>query len=228
MIDAKSVWFMAAGGLLWAGRNLDKAARGEDVLRIKSGFEAAHEVQIGARGNPRVDTSPQRGRSEEQNCITTSAGDDLDAFGYRLAEKGHGLLVCGSRKKSEIDSAAGAGHECVAESDLLGDLLQACEEFRVVRREDADLEDGGDGRRFEQHGNRFAEAAPEGGTSGVIEDGGAAGMGFSGKAREVAGVTIEDFRCAGEGGAELPFERMKPVAHGGKRVALRLAVFAGK
>jgi len=143
-----------------------------------------------------------------------------------LDEARCGLSVCGCGKQCEIDCAPGAGYECVGKGCMVGNFLQLCEKGDVVRGEHAQFEDGGGGRGFKEQGKSFAEAAPHGGTRGVVEDYGRGCAGFAGKPGEVARVTIEDFGSAGKGGAELPFARLKPVADERERKVIRVAGFA--
>src|ERR1700674_651177 len=94
-----------------------------------------------------------------------------------------------------------------------------------MRGEDAELEDGGGGGGFKQQREGCAEAAPDGGARGVIEECGGSGAGFAGIAFQVARVTIHDFRWAGESGAELRFARAKPISNRRERRRVGAAVF---
>src|SRR6267378_6840136 len=167
-------------------------------------------------------------RDEQKRGVAAGGRNRIENLGGGLDEARCGLSVCGCGKQCEIDCAPGAGYECVGKGCMVGNFLQLCEKGDVVRGEDAHFEDGGGGRGFEQQGKSFAEAAPHGGARGVVEEGSGGRTGFGGKTGEVASVAIEDFGRAGEGGAELPFARMKPVADGRERKLIRVAGFAGK
>ncbi len=109
---------------------------------------------------------------------------------------------------------------------MIGDFGEICEERSVLRREGAELEDGGRGRGFEEHGKSFAEAAPNGGARGVVEDRDRSGLGFFSEAGEVARIAFEDFRSAAEGGAKLPFVRAKELSDRRKKSLTWGAVLA--
>lgn len=111
---------------------------------------------------------------------------------------------------------------------LCSNILQLCKEIGVVRGKRAEFEYGGGGRGDEKHGKRFAEATPDGGASGVVEDSGACSEGCGGESGQVTLVTSEDFGGAGEGGAELPALGMKPVADRWQQILIRAAILASE
>src|SRR5260370_24479923 len=167
-------------------------------------------------------------RSEERCGCAAGGKKGIESLGGGLDEARGGLSVFGLREQGKINCAAGTVHEGVGKGRMAGNFLQLSEKVDVVRGEYAQFEDGGGGRGFEQQGKSFAEAGPHGGARGVVEEGSGGATGFGGKTGEVASVAIEDFGRAGEGGAELPFARMKPVADGRERKLIRVAGFAGK
>src|SRR5258708_3057339 len=167
-------------------------------------------------------------RSEEKCGVAAGGKNRIENLGSGLDEARGGLSVFGLREQGKINCAAGTGHEGLGKGRMAGNFLQLSEKVDVVRGEYGQFEDGGGGRGFEEEGKSFAEAAPHGGAGGVVEEGSGGRTGFGGKTGEVASVAIEDFGRAGEGGAELPFARMKPVADGRERKLIRVAGFAGK
>src|SRR6267378_6503615 len=92
----------------------------------------------------------------------------------------------------------------------------------------ADLENDGCGRGFDQHGEAFAQTSPDGGARRVSKDSGGSGARFLGEKSEFARIAIEDFGCAREGSAELPLARVKPVADRRERSFVSAAVFFGE
>src|SRR6267378_6540520 len=92
----------------------------------------------------------------------------------------------------------------------------------------ADLENDGCGRGFDQHGEAFAQTSPDGGARRVSKDSGGSGARFFGEQSEFARVAIEDFGCAREGSAEVPLARVKPVPDGQEGSLICGAVFSGE
>ena len=149
-------------------------------------------------------------------------------LGDGLDETRGGVFVYRFWEQTEIDCAAGAGDERAVECGTFGDLLKVCEKGGMMAGKNADLENDGCGRGFEKHGEAFAEAAPDGGTRRVTEDGGGSSAIFLGEQSEFARVAVKNFGCARESSAELPLARVKPIADRRERRLVRGAVLFGE
>jgi len=206
----------------------EEAAGGEDVLRVEGGFEAAHQGEIGAWRSPNVGTVLAGWWNKEKRSTATRSGNHIKDLRDASRESHSSVFVRNGGEQGEIDDAACAGHERMGKGGTIGDLAQACEQGGMMTGKNADLENGRRGRGFKEHGEAFAEASPKGGARGVFQGHCAGGAGVGCKAREVALVTREDFGGAGEGGAELPLARTKPIADGREETLVRGLFFSGE
>lgn len=200
----------------------EKAARGEEVLRVERGFEAAHESEARKRHRlaggrrHRIKTPDVRftfelcGAPRESGvCIFRSAQGEDGRGGFSEAmERGgrRSTRLPGGWQESKVDHPTGAREHGMSKRGLIGKCSQVLNKQGKAAWRNCDFENSGFGRSFEKKRDGLAEVVPEVGAFGFVESEELRVFCF-GKGRdasEFARSAIAHFRSTFDADAKMP------------------------